>query len=73
MTTTHSYDKVVEMVEAMNADAFIVNSKGLCLTVNKKIMEHLAVVKKELREEFEKQQAAQEASTNAEPSENKEA
>lgn len=56
MTTTLSYDKVVEMVEAMNADAFIVNSKGLCLTVNKKIMEHLAVVKKELREEYEKQQ-----------------
>ncbi len=56
MTTTLSYDKVVEMVEAMNADAFIVNSKGLCLTVNKKIMEHLAVIKKELREEYEKQQ-----------------
>lgn len=59
MTTTHSYDKVVEMVEAMNADAFIVNCKGVCLTVTKKIMEHLAVVKKELREEYEKQMAAQ--------------
>ncbi len=57
MTTTHSYDKVVEMVGEMKADAFIVNGKGVCLTVNKKIMEHLAVVKKELREEYEKQQA----------------
>lgn len=77
MTTTHSYDKVVEMVEGMNADAFIVNSKGLCLTVNKQIMEHLAVVKKELKEEFEKQQAAQQAAAenaeNPESTENKEA
>lgn len=77
MTTTHSYDKVVEMVEAMNADAFIVNCKGVCLTVNKKIMEHLAVVKKELREEYEKQQAQQAAASNngenAEATENKEA
>ncbi len=69
MTTTHSYDKVVEMVEAMNADAFIVNSKGLCLTVNKKIMEHLAVVKKELREEYEKQMAEKAKTENAETSE----
>ncbi len=62
MTTTHSYDKVVEMVETMNADAFIVNCKGVCLTVTKKIMEHLAVVKKELREEYEKQMAQAESS-----------
>lgn len=73
MTTTHSYDKVVEMVESMNADAFIVNGKGVCLTVNKKIMEHLAVVKKELREEFEKKQAQQQETANAESTENKEA
>ena len=72
MTTTLSYDKVVEMVESMNADAFIVNSKGLCLTVNKKIMEHLAVVKKELREEYEKQQAQKENAVD-ETAENKEA
>lgn len=73
MTATHSYDKVVEMVEAMNADAFIVNCKGVCLTVNKKIMEHLAVVKKELKEEYEKQQAqAQQAAENAESSESAE-
>ncbi|MEE0083645.1 MAG: SseB family protein, partial [Paludibacteraceae bacterium] len=76
MTTTLSYDKVVEMVETMNADAFIVNSKGVCLTVNKKIMEHLAVVKKELREEYEKQQKEQENAAKpevAEPTGNKEA
>ena len=76
MTTTLSYDKVVEMVETMNADAFIVNSKGVCLTVNKKIMEHLAVVKKELREEYEKQQKEQENAAKPEVAEttgNKEA
>lgn len=76
MLTTLSYDKVVELVEHMNADAFIVNCKGVCLTVNKKIMEHLAVVKKELKEEYEKQQAAKEAQEkgeNPESAENKEA